>query len=327
MVQWSPDTPSRPEGGGYEYNDSSITGFSLDHLSGPGCGAEGDVPVLPTVGAIDSSATDSFSHSNESAEAGEYQVALENGVTAALTATTRTGMADFTFPSSTEANLIFKLDGSQNGDSATSFTVVSDTEVQGSATSGNFCNAGNSYTLYFDMQFSQPFSTSGTFSGSSIQAGARNFSLKQPTSAKPATVPASKGEKPDHPVYHGALAKNATNAATLTGGPVSNEPNAYSGRQERARIRIWRSGVPWLEEEVALGHRELRGRGGFDDLAVDADREGVGIDRDARNLLRIIERQMNPGLSTVGRTVDAVAHREVRAMQPFARGDVNDVGV
>jgi predicted alpha-1,2-mannosidase len=217
MVQWSPDTPSRPEGGGYEYNDSSITGFSLDHLSGPGCGAEGDVPVLPTVGAIDSSATDSFSHSNESAEAGEYQVALENGVTAALTATTRTGMADFTFPSSTEANLIFKLDGSQNGDSATSFTVVSDTEVQGSATSGNFCNAGNSYTLYFDMQFSQPFSTSGTFSGSSIQAGARNFSLKQPTSAKPATVPASKGEKPDHPVYHGALPEKASAAPALTG--------------------------------------------------------------------------------------------------------------
>ena len=107
MVQWSPDTPSRPDGGGYEYNDSSITGFSLDHLSGPGCGAEGDVPVLPTVGAVNSSATDSFSHSNESAQAGEYQVTLANGVTTALTATTRTGMADFTFPSSTEANLIF----------------------------------------------------------------------------------------------------------------------------------------------------------------------------------------------------------------------------
>jgi predicted alpha-1,2-mannosidase len=219
MVQWSPDTPSRPDGGGYEYDDSSITGFSLDHLSGPGCGAEGDVPVLPTVGAIDTSATDSFSHSNESAEAGEYQVALDNGVTAALTATTRTGMADFTFPSSTEANLIFNLDGSQNGDSATSFTVISDTEVQGSATSGDFCGAGNTYTLYFDMQFSQPFTTSGTFSGSTLHAGVRHLSLKQPASAKakPATVPASKTEKPDHPVYHGALPKNASAAAALTG--------------------------------------------------------------------------------------------------------------
>jgi putative alpha-1,2-mannosidase len=79
MVQFSPDTPSRPAGGGYSYNDSSITGFSLTHLSGPGCGAEGDVPVLPTTGAINTTATDGFSHSGESANAGYYSVALSNG--------------------------------------------------------------------------------------------------------------------------------------------------------------------------------------------------------------------------------------------------------
>ena len=62
MVQWSPDTPSRPSGGGYEYNDSSITGFSLTHIAGPGCGAAGDVPVLPTSGAVNTGATDAFSH-------------------------------------------------------------------------------------------------------------------------------------------------------------------------------------------------------------------------------------------------------------------------
>ena len=101
MVQWSPDTPSRPDGGGYEYNDSAVTGFSLTHLSGPGCGALGDVPVLPTTGAVNTSATDSFSHANESADAGDYKVALNNGVTTELTATTRTGMARFTFPSTT----------------------------------------------------------------------------------------------------------------------------------------------------------------------------------------------------------------------------------
>src|ERR1700683_3993663 len=37
MIQWSPDTPSRPDGGGYNYADTSITGFSLTHFSGPGC--------------------------------------------------------------------------------------------------------------------------------------------------------------------------------------------------------------------------------------------------------------------------------------------------
>jgi predicted alpha-1,2-mannosidase len=204
MVQWSPDTPSRPDGGGYEYNDSSITGFSLTHLSGPGCGAEGDIPVLPTVGTVSGSATDSFSHSSESANAGDYKVTLGNGVTTELTATTRTGMADFTFPASAAANLIFKLDDSQNGDSATSFSVLSSTEVQGSATSGNFCGAGNTYTTYFDMQFSQPFSTSGTLSSTGVQAGIRQVSGSTP-------------EKPNHPVYHGAVARGQANAPALTG--------------------------------------------------------------------------------------------------------------
>jgi predicted alpha-1,2-mannosidase len=212
MVQWSPDTPSRPDGGGYSYGDSSITGFSLTHLSGPGCGAEGDVPVLPTVGTVDTSATDAFSHSNESAEAGYYSVNLANGVGVQLTATTRTGLADFTFPSTTAANLIFKLNGSQNGDSATSFTVVSDTEVEGSVTSGNFCSAGNSYTVYFDMQFSQPFATSGTDVAGTLRAGARHLSLK---ATRAQTTPAHPSA--NQPVYHGALPAGRSAMPLLTG--------------------------------------------------------------------------------------------------------------
>src|SRR5271166_2679236 len=52
MVQWSPDTPSQNAGGGYEYTDTAITGFSLTHLSGPGCSVFGDFAFLPTVGEI-----------------------------------------------------------------------------------------------------------------------------------------------------------------------------------------------------------------------------------------------------------------------------------
>jgi predicted alpha-1,2-mannosidase len=162
MVQWSPDTLSRPDGGGYAYADSAISGFSLTHLSGPGCRAAGDIPVLPTVGAVDASATDSFSHAGEAASAGYYRVALGNGVTAELTATTRTGLARFTFPAAARANLILRLAGSQRQDSATSFTVVSRSEVQGSATTGNFCGTGSRYTVYFDLQFSRPLAGSAS---------------------------------------------------------------------------------------------------------------------------------------------------------------------
>lgn len=163
MLQWSPDTVSRPEGGGYAYSDSAVSGFSLTHLSGPGCRAAGDIPILPTVGAVDTSATDSFSHAAESASAGYYQVALDNGVTVQLTATTRTGLARFSFPATRQANLVVGLAGSQRPDLETSFRVLSPTEVQGSASSGNFCGSGSRYTVYFDLQFSQPFTRSASY--------------------------------------------------------------------------------------------------------------------------------------------------------------------
>src|SRR6202035_278999 len=91
MLQWSPDTVSRPEGGGYAYGDSAISGFSLTHLSGPGCRAAGDIPILPVTGAAAlataaPTATDSFSHAGEAASAGYYRVALGNRVPTQLTA-------------------------------------------------------------------------------------------------------------------------------------------------------------------------------------------------------------------------------------------------
>ena len=77
------------------------------------------------MGAVDTSATDSFSHAAESASAGYYRVALDNGVTVQLTATTRTGLARFSFPATRQANLVLGLAGSQRSDLETSFKVVS----------------------------------------------------------------------------------------------------------------------------------------------------------------------------------------------------------
>jgi predicted alpha-1,2-mannosidase len=165
MVQWSPDTTSRPKGGGYSYNDSTITGFSLTHLSGPGCAVMGDVPVMPTTGAVNGTATSTFAHSNESASAGSYAVTLANGVKTELTATTRSGMARFTFPSTTQANLLFKLTSGATTTTNPTFTVVSSTEVSGSVTAGHFCGSDAPYTVYFDMVFDQPFTANGTFTG------------------------------------------------------------------------------------------------------------------------------------------------------------------
>ncbi|HET9169290.1 MAG TPA: GH92 family glycosyl hydrolase [Actinospica sp.] len=174
MVQWSPDTlPDRNAGGGYGFTDTTLDGYSLTHLSGPGCGAAGDVPILPVVGALPTgtdpnAVTTPFSHTAEVAQAGYYS-AQSNGsspVTSEFTATTHSSMGRFTFPSSTAAGFDIKLQGSQTTDTADSAQIVGDDEISGSVTTGDFCgesvNDGQSqlYTVYFDIVFDQPFATS-----------------------------------------------------------------------------------------------------------------------------------------------------------------------
>jgi predicted alpha-1,2-mannosidase len=174
MVQWSPDTlPDRNAGGGYSYTDTTLDGYALTHLSGPGCSAAGDVPILPVTSAPASDTdpnndTTTFSHTNEVAQAGYYsaQSNAPDTITSQFTATTHSAMGRFTFPSGSTPGFVFKLDGSQTTDTATSATIVSDDEIQGSVTTGDFCgesvndSQSQLYTVYFDIIFNQPFASS-----------------------------------------------------------------------------------------------------------------------------------------------------------------------
>lgn len=75
-------------------------------------------------------------------------------------------MGRFTFPATSQADFLVKLMDSQNGDSGDSARVVSDTEIAGSDTSGNFCGETNNdgqvqqYTVNFDIVFDHPFTAS-----------------------------------------------------------------------------------------------------------------------------------------------------------------------
>ncbi len=91
MVQVSPDTGGQ---GGYDYKQSAIYGFSQTHLSGVGCGVAGELPMLPTTGAVGSVDADgyksAFSHDDEEASPGYYRVALSRyDVSAPARTTTR----------------------------------------------------------------------------------------------------------------------------------------------------------------------------------------------------------------------------------------------
>jgi len=178
MVQWSPDTtPDRTSGGGYSYHDSSISGFSLTHLSGPGCALYGDIPILPTVGDIGSNpgATSAkFSHSSEVSSPGNYAVTVGRPpVRVALAVTTRTGLGRFGFPGTGTANLLFKVADSAAGSRRSAVTVVGDREVDGSVVSGDFCTTSGDYHLYFAARFQSPFRGFGTWHGKTVTPGSR----------------------------------------------------------------------------------------------------------------------------------------------------------
>jgi predicted alpha-1,2-mannosidase len=208
MVQWSPDTtPSAPHSGGYDHRDDHISGFSLTHLSGAGCALYGDFPFLPTTEPLTSSPAEpgasglrgefqpGFSHADESASPGYYATRLNPahgaGIGVALTATTRTGMARFTFPANPHASVLINAGGSAQPDDLAAVAVDPDRrEISGLASSGHFCGQRPRYRVYFAAVFNRPFASWGTWQGDSLDTGSETAE----DSARPAANPRGSAE-------------------------------------------------------------------------------------------------------------------------------------
>ncbi len=167
MVQLSPDTESH--GYGYHYYQPNIQGFSMTHMSGPGCPNEGDVFFTATSGPVQTATTEfqsPYSHSEESASPGYYEVNLSRwGVKAQLTATDRTGIAQFTFPAGKPANVLVPISHTLNYTTAAEVHVTGNNEITGYVEDRAFCGNKQTYKVYFDMTFSQPFASFGTWNG------------------------------------------------------------------------------------------------------------------------------------------------------------------
>lgn len=174
MVQLSPDTGHYT---GYDYDQNRIRGFSAVHLSGVGCGLGGDLPILPTTGDV--TATDnaayaaSFSHADEKASPGYYRVGLSSygGITAELTATTRTGWQRYTFPATDKANVLLDTGQALHSVVSSTVTVLDDRTVAASITGRGFCQDTQPYTVYTVTRFDRPFTGHGTWSGTTVTDG------------------------------------------------------------------------------------------------------------------------------------------------------------
>jgi predicted alpha-1,2-mannosidase len=177
MVQYSPDTVNNYAG--YDYDNPRSTGFSMTHAS-VGCAAFGDISMLPTTTPIGSqpwNAWERIAHDDtEQGVPGYYTVRFPGTeVSAELTATTRTGVGRFKYPRNGRPALFHVRSGaSLAGNSRATIQIGEDnTTITGWATSGGFCSKNNTYTVYFAMKFSQPFSSYGTWDGYGVYPGAR----------------------------------------------------------------------------------------------------------------------------------------------------------
>ena len=179
MIQWSPDSGKRPTLSGYNYVDSSIDGFSVDHLSGAGSWYGGNFAFMPIVadGLADAPAdryafNTPFSHDHESTSPGFYSVMLDNGIRVELTATTRNGFGRFTYPSNAPATMVINAGSNINGTTNSSVWIDPVSRaISGSATGGRFLGHPNSCTLYFYAVFNCPFTHYGTWSGHKLLKG------------------------------------------------------------------------------------------------------------------------------------------------------------
>jgi len=158
---------------GYQYEDKTIVGFSHTHFSGTGHSDLGDFLIMPTTGKLQlnpgvaskplSGYRSAFSHSTEKAEPAYYSVLLEDhNIKAELTATTRVGMHQYTFPKSDEAHIILDLtSGIYNYDKKNVWTFVrveNDTLITGYRQTNGWARTR---TVYFAMSFSKPIKSYG----------------------------------------------------------------------------------------------------------------------------------------------------------------------
>lgn len=189
MVQLSPDTRNYPDwaqASGYDHNDSSIYGFSHTHLSGTGVAELFDVLFLPFTGDVDKAVSDlksdkgfcsSFTHENEKAKPGYYQVFLKTfGVNAELTATTRAGYQRYTFPDNSTAHVLIDLNHSLNKGSWSTSILNSQLKITDPYTIEGYrviTGWAKLRKVYFYIQFSKPVVGNVMINGSAALPGLR----------------------------------------------------------------------------------------------------------------------------------------------------------
>ena len=227
MVQLSPDNGE--EGwdwcSGYHYSSNTIAGFSHTHLSGTGIGDWCDISILPMTDTSTIRKDKSkfpFSHKNESAKPGYYQVQLDNKIKCELTANKRTGFHRYSYPTNI-GWLLLDMGFQINWDKTTSgsLKILNDSTIIGYRFSTGWAKGQK---IYFAARFNHGFQ-SVTIVNDSVRNGntAIGNKLKAAvkfTTASPLEVRVSISSVSEE---NALLELNVSNAATFDATAKSAE--------------------------------------------------------------------------------------------------------
>ena len=152
QIQVCPDSKPRQHPG-YDYEVPTISGFSINRLSGVGgSGCGGNVSLMPDATGKDVR----LLKQTETACPGYYSVQLSNGVWFTATASRRMAVERFSFPDPKKAVLLLNPASAFDKVYAASFEQKSPSMGQGFAECANTCRRGH-YLLHYRLYTSSPF--------------------------------------------------------------------------------------------------------------------------------------------------------------------------
>ncbi|HHU26167.1 MAG: glycoside hydrolase family 92 protein [Bacteroidota bacterium] len=153
MISVCPDSDPGQHGG-YDFAVPTISGISINRISGVGCsGTGGNIRIKPAL----PNETLSIVKGTEKAVPGYYETKLDNGVKCALTATHNMAVERYTFPWNAEK--VFYIDFASSFESrnvSCSYNVTDANTIEGYVISPTACARG-SYKLWFEFKTNHPF--------------------------------------------------------------------------------------------------------------------------------------------------------------------------
>lgn len=159
MNFWSPQTGENGSGWMYSYQDTVIRGFRQTHQPSPWINDYGTFSIMPVLGKLKIDHKErgvEFLHQNEKSTPAMYQVTFENGVTTAITSSSRGAVFEISYPASGEQYLV--IDAFEGGSGIT--IDKENSRVTGYAKNNHGGVPGN-FANYFVLEFSHKPISSG----------------------------------------------------------------------------------------------------------------------------------------------------------------------